>query len=57
MAAAELSPVVTVDWLKENLNKEDVRVLDASWFLPNAGNILCLRQEARTPLFLQSLAL
>lgn len=35
--AAPSSPLVSVEWLKENLKQPDVRVLDATWFLPNMG--------------------
>ena len=28
------SPLVSTDWLEENLNADDIRVVDASWYLP-----------------------
>ncbi|WMV40104.1 hypothetical protein MTR67_033489 [Solanum verrucosum] len=28
-------PVVSVDWLHENLKQPDIKVLDASWYMPN----------------------
>ncbi|KAL6544640.1 threonyl-tRNA synthetase [Orobanche minor] len=28
-------PVVSVDWLHANLREPDVKVLDASWYMPN----------------------
>ena len=31
------SPLVSTDWLAEHLNAPDVRVADASWYLPQAG--------------------
>jgi thiosulfate/3-mercaptopyruvate sulfurtransferase len=31
------SPFVTTDWLAEHLSDPDVAVVDASWYLPNAG--------------------
>lgn len=31
------SPFVTTDWLAEHLTDPDVAVVDASWYLPNAG--------------------
>jgi thiosulfate/3-mercaptopyruvate sulfurtransferase len=31
------TPLVTADWLKTHLGAPDVRVLDASWFMPDAG--------------------
>jgi thiosulfate/3-mercaptopyruvate sulfurtransferase len=30
-------PLVDTDWLAAHLGKPDVRVVDATWFLPNAG--------------------
>ena len=32
-----LSPLVSTDWLAEHLGAPDVRVADASWYLPQAG--------------------
>ena len=29
--------LVSTDWLAERLGAPDVRVVDATWFLPNAG--------------------
>lgn len=38
MASAAASPnVVTPEWLEENLDNPDVKVLDSSWFLPTMG--------------------
>ena len=37
---AQASPLVSVAWLKEHLQQPDVRVLDASWFMPNMGALL-----------------
>lgn len=34
MTAAPLPPLVTTDWLARHLGNADVRVLDASWYLP-----------------------
>ena len=31
------SPLVSTEWLAEHLNAPDVRVADASWYLPQAG--------------------
>lgn len=31
------SPLVSTDWLAEHLNAPDIRVADASWYLPQAG--------------------
>ena len=31
------SPLVSADWLINHLNAPDVRVLDATWFMPDAG--------------------
>ena len=31
------SPIVSTEWLAEHLNAPDVRVADASWYLPQAG--------------------
>ncbi len=31
------SPLVSTDWLAEHLHAPDVRVVDASWYLPQAG--------------------
>ena len=39
-AMAEASPLVSAAWLKENLHRPDVRVLDATWFMPNMGTLL-----------------
>ena len=30
-------PLVSVDWLVENLDRPDVKVVDASWYLPQMG--------------------
>ena len=30
-------PLVSTEWLAEHLNAPDVRVADASWYLPQAG--------------------
>ena len=27
-------PLITTDWLNEHLHDADVRILDASWYLP-----------------------
>lgn len=40
MASAGGTALVSVDWLKQNLQRGDVRVLDASWFLPSMGVLL-----------------
>jgi thiosulfate/3-mercaptopyruvate sulfurtransferase len=32
-----VSPLVSTEWLAEHLNAPDVRVADASWYLPQAG--------------------
>ena len=31
------SPLVSTDWLAEHLDAPDVRIADASWYLPQAG--------------------
>jgi 3-mercaptopyruvate sulfurtransferase SseA len=36
-SAASVGPLVSVEWLKENLHRPDVRVLDATWFLSPMG--------------------
>ena len=33
----EGSPLVSTDWLIENINQPQLRVVDASWYLPSAG--------------------
>ena len=38
---ADLDPVVTTAWLAERLGSPDLRVLDATWYLPT------LRRDAR----------
>lgn len=30
-----IGPLVTAEWLKSELGKPDLVVLDATWFLPN----------------------
>ncbi|MBB5515198.1 thiosulfate/3-mercaptopyruvate sulfurtransferase [Rubricella aquisinus] len=37
MAATSASPLVSTDWLERHLGAPDVRVLDASWYLPAEG--------------------
>ena len=29
--------LITASWLKNNLYRQDVKVIDASWYLPNSG--------------------
>jgi thiosulfate/3-mercaptopyruvate sulfurtransferase len=41
MSMADLDPVVTTAWLAERLGSPDLRVLDATWYLPT------LRRDAR----------
>lgn len=36
MASSAVPPLVSVRWLREHLEDPDVRVLDASWHMPNA---------------------
>ena len=36
-ASAREAILVSPAWLAENLSKDDVRVLDASWYLPAMG--------------------
>ncbi|KAL3692558.1 hypothetical protein R1sor_006209 [Riccia sorocarpa] len=44
------SPVVSVDWLHEHLNDPNLKVLDASWYMPAEGrNPLKEYQESRIP--------
>ena len=31
------SPLVSTEWLAEHLDAPDVRMVDASWYLPQAG--------------------
>ncbi|HKD20500.1 MAG TPA: rhodanese-like domain-containing protein, partial [Rhizomicrobium sp.] len=31
------SPLVSTDWLAQHLEAPDVRIIDASWYLPQAG--------------------
>ncbi|KMZ62680.1 Thiosulfate sulfurtransferase [Zostera marina] len=35
LAVAANDPVVSVDWLHANLNERNIKVLDASWYMPN----------------------
>lgn len=37
MAAPNSSPLVSTDWLERHLGAPDVRVIDASWYLPAEG--------------------
>jgi thiosulfate/3-mercaptopyruvate sulfurtransferase len=37
MAATPASPLVSTDWLERHLGAPDVRILDASWYLPAEG--------------------
>lgn len=37
MATGDLGDLVSVDWLAKHLGAPDVRVLDASWYLPDAN--------------------
>lgn len=34
---SSVSSLVSTEWLEENLTNENVRILDASWHLPNSG--------------------
>ncbi|KAL2635421.1 hypothetical protein R1flu_006900 [Riccia fluitans] len=44
------SPVVSVDWLHQHLNGPNVKILDASWYMPFEGrNTLKEYQECRIP--------
>ena len=40
------SPLVSTEWLAEHLNAPDVRVADASWYLPQAGRNAFAEYEA-----------
>lgn len=43
-------PLVSVDWLAQRLDAPDVRVIDATWFLPNDGrDARALHAEKRIP--------
>ncbi len=43
-------PLVTVKWLAEHLNAPDIRILDATWFLPgDPRDALALFNERRIP--------
>lgn len=37
MAETATDPLVSTDWLAQHLDAPDIRVVDATWFLPNAG--------------------
>ncbi|MEM9879845.1 MAG: 3-mercaptopyruvate sulfurtransferase [Pseudomonadota bacterium] len=37
MANSNLSPLVSTEWLAQHLNAPDIRIVDASWHLPDAG--------------------
>lgn len=37
MSLSEKSPIVSTEWLFEHLDAPDVRVIDASWYLPDMG--------------------
>ncbi len=37
MESVTFGPLVTADWLAKHLQAPDIRVLDASWYLPNDG--------------------
>ena len=32
-----INMIVTANWLKKNINKKNIKVLDASWYLPNVN--------------------
>ena len=36
MVSSDTSPIVSTDWLAEHLDAPDLRVLDASWYLPGS---------------------
>jgi len=40
------SPLVSTDWLAEHLGAPDIRVIDASWYLPQAGRDARAEYEA-----------
>ena len=29
--------LINTSWLKNNLHRQDIKVIDASWYLPNSG--------------------
>lgn len=37
MAASDPKTLVSTDWLEDHLRDPDLRILDASWYLPDAG--------------------
>ena len=37
MAETASDPLVSTSWLAEHLDAPDIRVVDATWYLPNAG--------------------
>lgn len=50
MAYSDTDPLVSSEWLEQHLNAPDVRVVDASWYLPQSGrNAEAEYQQAHIP--------
>jgi thiosulfate/3-mercaptopyruvate sulfurtransferase len=39
--------LVSTEWLSDRLGKDDIRIADASWYLPDAGRNACAEYEQR----------
>jgi thiosulfate/3-mercaptopyruvate sulfurtransferase len=47
MAIRDADPLVTTDWLAQHLDDPDIRVVDATWFLPTVGRDARAEYRAR----------